>query len=155
MNFTTDANVEESQSTPSWFTSVTSLSEIKLFCPLNCSQMPRELEPLIVQRVTMYGVAPPLRWMESEPPERLTAMLLAEARAIEEEDRQMCRAMGRVGAGLIREGQGVLTHCQLRSDKSDVHLGFAWKDLIAACELVETPAKEKSSPMLAASAVKP
>ncbi len=41
----------------------------------------------------------------------LTGVLLEEALAIEEEDRQMCRAIGRVGASLIREGQGVLTHC--------------------------------------------
>jgi methylthioribose-1-phosphate isomerase len=41
----------------------------------------------------------------------LTQMLLNEALAIEEEDRQMCRAIGRAGAKLIGEGQGVLTHC--------------------------------------------
>jgi methylthioribose-1-phosphate isomerase len=37
--------------------------------------------------------------------------LLAEAKAIHEEDRQMCRAIGRNGAELLRDGQGVLTHC--------------------------------------------
>jgi methylthioribose-1-phosphate isomerase len=37
--------------------------------------------------------------------------LLAEARAIHEEDRQMCRAIGRHGADLLRDSQGVLTHC--------------------------------------------
>jgi methylthioribose-1-phosphate isomerase len=37
--------------------------------------------------------------------------LLEEARAIAEEDRQMCAAMGRHGAALIADGQGVLTHC--------------------------------------------
>jgi methylthioribose-1-phosphate isomerase len=37
--------------------------------------------------------------------------LLDEARAIHEEDRQMCRAIGRHGAALLRDGQGVLTHC--------------------------------------------
>jgi len=37
--------------------------------------------------------------------------LLAEARAIHEEDRQMCRAIGRHGAALLTNGQGVLTHC--------------------------------------------
>lgn len=37
--------------------------------------------------------------------------LLAEARAIEAEDKAMCRAIGRFGAGLIAPGQGVLTHC--------------------------------------------
>jgi methylthioribose-1-phosphate isomerase len=37
--------------------------------------------------------------------------LLAEANAIYEEDRQMCRAIGRHGAALLADGQGVLTHC--------------------------------------------
>jgi len=37
--------------------------------------------------------------------------LLAEADAIYEEDRQMCRAIGRHGAALLADGQGVLTHC--------------------------------------------
>ena len=37
--------------------------------------------------------------------------LLAEARAIHEEDQQMCRAIGRHGAELLADGQGVLTHC--------------------------------------------
>jgi methylthioribose-1-phosphate isomerase len=40
-------------------------------------------------------------------PERL----LAEARAIEDEDRATCRAIGEAGARLIEDGQGVLTHC--------------------------------------------
>jgi methylthioribose-1-phosphate isomerase len=44
-------------------------------------------------------------------PERLTQTLLQEALAIEEEDRQMCRAIGAAGADLIHDGQGVLTHC--------------------------------------------
>lgn len=37
--------------------------------------------------------------------------LLTEALAIEAEDRGMCRAIGKAGAALIGEGQGVLTHC--------------------------------------------
>jgi methylthioribose-1-phosphate isomerase len=37
--------------------------------------------------------------------------LLAEAQAIWEEDRAMCRAIGRHGAALLADGQGVLTHC--------------------------------------------
>jgi methylthioribose-1-phosphate isomerase len=37
--------------------------------------------------------------------------LLDEARAIHEEDRQMCRAMGRHGAAYIADGANVLTHC--------------------------------------------
>jgi methylthioribose-1-phosphate isomerase len=44
----------------------------------------------------------------------LAETLLAEARAIHEEDRQMCAAMGRHGADLLADlpaGAGVLTHC--------------------------------------------
>lgn len=37
--------------------------------------------------------------------------LLAEAQAIHEEDRTICRAIGRCGAELLENGQGVLTHC--------------------------------------------
>src|SRR5262249_18120986 len=48
---------------------------------------------------------------EQFPPRQLTLMLLEEAQGIAEEDRQMCRAIGRHGASLVRDGQGVLTHC--------------------------------------------
>jgi methylthioribose-1-phosphate isomerase len=48
---------------------------------------------------------------EDRSSEELTRMLLDEARAIEEEDRAMCRAIGAAGAALVGEGQGVLTHC--------------------------------------------
>jgi len=41
----------------------------------------------------------------------LLTRLLAEARAISDEDKAMCRAIGRHGAELLRPGQGVLTHC--------------------------------------------
>ncbi len=44
-------------------------------------------------------------------PAALLADLLGEARVIHEEDRQMCRAIGRHGAALLADGQGVLTHC--------------------------------------------
>jgi len=37
--------------------------------------------------------------------------LLREARAIHEEDRAMCHAIGAHGAQLLTDGQGVLTHC--------------------------------------------
>ncbi len=39
------------------------------------------------------------------------ALLWREADAIFEEDRQMCRAIGRHGAALLQDGWGVLTHC--------------------------------------------
>ena len=37
--------------------------------------------------------------------------LLADARAIHDEDRQMCRNIGRFGAELLSDNSGVLTHC--------------------------------------------
>ena len=37
--------------------------------------------------------------------------LLAEAKAIHAEDREMCHAIGKYGAGLLNEVSGVLTHC--------------------------------------------
>ena len=46
-----------------------------------------------------------------KPPAEILADLLAEARAIHEEDRRTCREIGRHGAELLRDGQGVLTHC--------------------------------------------
>lgn len=41
----------------------------------------------------------------------LRESLLAEARRIHEEDRVTCHAIGRHGAELVTDGQGVLTHC--------------------------------------------
>jgi methylthioribose-1-phosphate isomerase len=41
----------------------------------------------------------------------IAAALLDEAQKIHEEDRQMCRSIGRHGAALLQDGQGVLTHC--------------------------------------------
>ena len=44
-------------------------------------------------------------------PSLLADRLLAEAQAIEQEDREMCTAIGRVGATLLDDVTGVLTHC--------------------------------------------
>jgi methylthioribose-1-phosphate isomerase len=41
----------------------------------------------------------------------IAAELLKESHDICEEDRQMCRAIGRFGAELLNNGEGVLTHC--------------------------------------------
>ena len=49
--------------------------------------------------------------LRGRPSREIAAALLAEAQAIHEEDRQMCRAIGRHGAALLQDGQGVLTHC--------------------------------------------
>ncbi len=47
----------------------------------------------------------------SEDPALMRTELLAEARAIHEQDRQICRDIGRHGASLLTDNQGVLTHC--------------------------------------------
>lgn len=49
--------------------------------------------------------------LERSTLQALTQTLLNEARTIENEDRQMCHAIGAVGAELVRSGQGILTHC--------------------------------------------
>jgi len=48
---------------------------------------------------------------DEDDPAAFLGIILAEARVILEEDRAMCRAIGRHGAPLIAPGQGVLTHC--------------------------------------------
>ncbi len=51
------------------------------------------------------------RELRGRPAREIAESLLNEARKIHEEDRRMCRAIGRHGAELLRDGQGVLTHC--------------------------------------------
>jgi methylthioribose-1-phosphate isomerase len=46
-----------------------------------------------------------------KPAGEIQAALLAEAKAIHEEDRALCRAIGRHGAELLQDQSGVLTHC--------------------------------------------
>ncbi len=48
-------------------------------------------------------------------PVAIAERLLAEARAIDAEDRQMCADIGRHGAELLTDGMGVLTHCNAGS----------------------------------------
>lgn len=51
-------------------------------------------------------------WLRGrQPPKEILAALWAEAQAIHDEDRRMCRAIGQHGAALLSDGQGVLTHC--------------------------------------------
>jgi methylthioribose-1-phosphate isomerase len=70
---------------------------------------------------------------EQLSPRELTLMLLEEARAIAEEDRQMCRAIGLAGAGLIGDGQGVLTHCNA-GGLATADFGTALAVMFAAAE---------------------
>jgi methylthioribose-1-phosphate isomerase len=54
------------------------------------------------------------RTVEATKPTDARALLervLTEARTIADEDKAMCRAIGRFGAALVGSGQGVLTHC--------------------------------------------
>jgi methylthioribose-1-phosphate isomerase len=57
------------------------------------------------------GVPPAPENAGETPALQIAGAVLAEAQAIHEEDRQMCRAIGRHGAALLADGQGVLTHC--------------------------------------------
>jgi methylthioribose-1-phosphate isomerase len=44
-------------------------------------------------------------------PSEIHAALWSEARAMHDEDRHICRSIGRHGATLLRDGMGILTHC--------------------------------------------
>ena len=48
---------------------------------------------------------------EALDPNELTDAMLSEAKAIHEEDRNMCHAIGKNGAALLGDVSGVLTHC--------------------------------------------
>ncbi|MBS3764280.1 MAG: S-methyl-5-thioribose-1-phosphate isomerase [Planctomycetes bacterium] len=48
---------------------------------------------------------------ETLPLDKLKPRLLAEALSIQEEDKEICRAIGRNGAKLIDDGDKLLTHC--------------------------------------------
>ncbi|MEN6407587.1 MAG: S-methyl-5-thioribose-1-phosphate isomerase [Thermoguttaceae bacterium] len=81
-------------------------------------QLDKTVDHLAASRPTAVNLFWALRRMRSaaerlrgRPTAEIAAALLDEARTIHEEDRQMCRAMGRHGAELLHDGQGVLTHC--------------------------------------------
>ncbi len=57
--------------------------------------------------VNLFWAIERMKLLGSEKP----ADLLAEAKAIHEEDARMCRAIGEHGVDLIGDGAGVLTHC--------------------------------------------
>ncbi|MCP9439618.1 MAG: S-methyl-5-thioribose-1-phosphate isomerase [Nitrospira sp.] len=52
-----------------------------------------------------------IKVMKGQPITAIKQALIHEALTILEEDIQLCRAMGRHGAELIRDGQTILTHC--------------------------------------------
>jgi methylthioribose-1-phosphate isomerase len=49
--------------------------------------------------------------LAGESPEQLSARLEREAIAIHDEDVECCRTMGRHGAGVVKDGARILTHC--------------------------------------------
>ena len=86
------------------------------------SQFDTRLNVVIEQLAASRPTAVNLFWAldrQRKVAERLTTAspadvlkgLLAEARAIEVEDRRMCAAIGRHGAELLHDGDTVLTHC--------------------------------------------
>lgn len=48
---------------------------------------------------------------EGKPTGEIVALLGKEARAIQEEDIQMCRSISEYGLSLLKDGDGILTHC--------------------------------------------
>jgi methylthioribose-1-phosphate isomerase len=82
------------------------------------ARLPEVADYLASSRPTAVNLFWALRRMQSKAQEfrgrssrEIADGLLSEARAIHEEDRKMCRAIGRHGAELLSDGQGVLTHC--------------------------------------------
>jgi len=49
--------------------------------------------------------------VSGQPAAEVREKLLQEAKDIHREDREMCHAIGKAGAALLTDGQGVLTHC--------------------------------------------
>ncbi len=49
--------------------------------------------------------------LKGQPAATVREQLLQEAQDIHREDRDMCHAIGKAGAALLQDGQGVLTHC--------------------------------------------
>ena len=66
-------------------------------------------------------------------PDELKVRLLREAREIQDEDKRVCRAIGRNGAALLRDGATVLTHCNA-GGLATADYGTALAVLFAAAE---------------------
>ena len=88
----------------------------------NFSDFSRELEEITRYLATSRPTAVNLFWalermektVRAHPgssPEELKEILVREAREILAEDEAMCRAIGEAGDALIKDGFGILTHC--------------------------------------------
>ena len=56
-----------------------------------------------------------LESLQGQPVSAIKQILISESQTILEEDITLCKTMGRHGAGLIRDGQTILTHCNAGS----------------------------------------
>jgi methylthioribose-1-phosphate isomerase len=74
-----------------------------------------------------------LESVRAQPVSMIKQVLVSESQAILEEDISLCKAMGRHGAELIRDGQTVLTHCNAGS-LATAGYGTALGVIRAACE---------------------
>lgn len=61
--------------------------------------------------VNLFWALDRMRAAAANAPDAPADLLEKEALAIEAEDRAMCAAIGRHGAGLVADGMGILTHC--------------------------------------------
>lgn len=83
-----------------------------------CAEYSRLSDYLNSSRPTAVNLSKMLRRMEetvrahrADDRPSLLAALEAEARAIHEEDMAMCRAISEYGLSLLKDGDGVITHC--------------------------------------------
>lgn len=74
-----------------------------------------------------------LRMSAAAPTEEIIAALRKAAVAIDEQDQSICRAIGQAGAPLIKEGMGLLTHCNAGSLATSF-LGTALAPMYVAAE---------------------
>ena len=76
------------------------------------SALPKVAATLIAARPTAVNLPWAVARLQARGRREPTlAALLAEARAIQVEDADLCRRIGQAGAGLVRDGMTVLTHC--------------------------------------------
>ncbi|MDR2089043.1 MAG: S-methyl-5-thioribose-1-phosphate isomerase [Clostridiales Family XIII bacterium] len=87
-------------------------------CGAFCEQFKAARDALAASRPTAVNLFRALDRMESVvsahgdlPPARIKTLLREEAIRIGEEDAAACRAIGEHGLGLLRDGDGILTHC--------------------------------------------
>jgi methylthioribose-1-phosphate isomerase len=74
-----------------------------------------------------------LESLRNHPVSFIKTALMKESQAILEEDIMLCKTMGRHGAGLIKDGQTILTHCNAGS-LATAGYGTALGVIRAACE---------------------